>query len=194
MVLSVFAGTIALTGTAAAANQADNVHITIGEAAAGNVPIWVGATNDSTGPNTPQEGVDVTIEVTRPDGTVDTYTKTTGPDGNVNLPYPVATKADGEYTVTASAAGSYDERKTFTVGPEVVEIYPGVGEMMEVGRETNVTVAVMNNGTPASGVNKVVTVRYPNGKTKDVTVTSDADGFGTFTFTPNATGDYSFTS
>ena len=161
----------------------------------GAANIWVGTVNTSTAIPTPRPNVNLTVNVTRPDGTVDSLSVTTGSDGNANLSYSLAGKPDGRYQARITGDSVSDDAYVdFTAGPTVYGIYPEFGATVEKGNTTTITAPVTEDRQPVSGADANITIRRPDGTETTKQLTADQDGYATFEFTPNQNGRYLFRS
>lgn len=134
--------------------------------------------------------VQLVFEIEYPNGTAKTYERTTGQDGNARLTIETANMPDGEYHVRArspevDSTGWGD----FSVGLDT-HLYPSIEPAGQIGKSIPVTVQVTDTHEPAEGIDRNVTIRRPDGTTTTRTVTTNADGFATFTFTPQQAGRF----
>ena len=182
-------------------HRGDSVRATVAKESDWSYPsdgaanIWVGTVNSSTAIPTPRPNVNLTVNVTRPDGTVDSLPVTTGSDGNANLSYSLAGKPDGQYRARITGDNvSGSALVFFTAGPTVAEIYPGFGATVEKGNTTTIAAPVTEDRQPVSGADANITIRRPDDTETTKQLTTDQDGYATFEFTPNQSGRYSFAS
>lgn len=153
-----------------------------------SVELWVGLSNRST--NTPIANAPITVEIRHPNGSLTTINSTTNADGNAKVTYDLSGAADGEYYVDVISS-EYDVEgfESFTVG-ERTTLHPDWEGQAEVGEEISYTLKVTESHQPVSGAERTVEIRYPNGTMTTLNVTTDSNGFATFSFTPPESGGY----
>jgi len=183
-------------------STSDDLRVTVGKdyddwsyGSNDTVNIWAGVVNTSTAIDTPKANTDLWVNITRPDGAVNSNRVTTGNDGNVNISYTLADKPDGRYDVDVSGPNISDtESERFLAGPISAGVFPGITDAMEQNRSSTIALLVTENSTPVSGVTRNVTIRYPNGTEMIKEVTTGSDGYAKFEFTPPKPGRYTITS
>lgn len=153
---------------------------------------WVSVTNETEFPNTnePLAGEGVTVNITRPDGTVETLTGTTDANGKVVFSYDFAGKPTGTYNLRASSpAVSFSADEQLTSGSQA-ELFPEFNAYTAVNTEWTAGVTVYDGDQPVESATRDVTVTRPDGTEFVRSVTTNADGYAPVTFTPSQTGDY----
>jgi len=87
-------------------------------------------------------------------------------------------------TGTASAVGRFFAGPYTRFAPEFAT------GSTEVNESVTFAVYVTDSGDPVAGVDRTVHLTTPAGQTVNETATTDANGVGTVSFTPNASGEY----
>lgn len=154
------------------------------------VNIWTGVQNASTAIPEPVAGVNLTITINQPDGTIDTFNRTTNANGSAHLAYNLSQRPDGEYYISVSSANYRDDFASFIAGP--AERFVPENGRVTVGNTTTVEVLVSQAAEPVAGETRNVTIRRPDGTRSIQQVTTDQDGFAAFSFTPQLAGPYDF--
>jgi PKD repeat protein len=154
------------------------------------VDFWVSITNETDTTAEPLEDRTVTVNITRPDGTVDTLTGTTDTTGKAVFTYDFAGKATGSYVLRASSpAASYSTSREFSSGPQA-KLLPEFGAYASVDSEWSGGVVVFDGDQPVDSATRNVTIVRPDGTQFEQSVTTNADGYAPITFTPAQVGDY----
>jgi hypothetical protein len=150
----------------------------------GTVNLSVSVVNATQEVPQPIGGENLTVRVTAPDGTESVSTLQSSSTGTQTVPIDLAGRPDGEYEVrvTANDTGATDY-VDFRAGP-FVRVYPQLATNVEIGQTTTVKVGISEYGAPQASTSADLAIRYPNGTRTTRTVTTDADGFATFDFTP----------
>ena len=136
-------------------------------------------------------GVGMTVTVTGPDGNQSTFTRQSA-DGVVTIPFELAGRPDGLYTVEVSSSNTSvtSDSTRFAAGPQI-SIHPSeIDAKIEVGRTTQISVVATEGGYPAD-VTRNVTISqgfFDEGTTR--TVTTGPDGVATFDFTASESAEY----
>ena len=160
----------------------------------GTVKIWASVVNTTRDPTGPVANEPLTIEVTRPDDTVDTFNRTTDAEGSAVVAYGLAGKERGVYDVAAVATDLDISALSSSFNAErEIEILPGSGPVQR-GQPVTAAVRVRSNRTGIGGVDVPVEVERPDGSTRTETVTTGGDGIETVAFTPTQIGEYRLTA
>jgi hypothetical protein len=151
------------------------------------VRIWVGAVDGIA----PVSGEEVTVEIRRPDGVMVTRNRTTNADGHATLVYDPPNDVTGKYSVSARANGkeTYDQR--FVLGP-VTDLVSSARDTAEVDNPIRWAIQAAAGGQRIANATRSFQATGPDGTTENWTLTTDENGYATFTFTPKQTGNYEF--
>jgi hypothetical protein len=158
------------------------------------VDIYVTASNGSFPIYRPVADTNVTVTVTRPDGTDDTFEVNTGTDGTTVLEYSLDGKPSGRYSVDVAPSESVDgyvsNRGTeFYAGP-AVRFLPDLGDLHSADTPVNVSMRVMEGYEPMARYQQRVRIERPDGTSETADLITGSDGFADFSFTPTQEGVY----
>jgi len=154
------------------------------------VRVRVGAYNGTT--LVPVANYSLTVDLTnRTSGVIASQTVTTNASGGAVVTFDMAPYADGRYTIEATDGTTTDFAR-FVAGEFTTLIPRFGGDATNTGREVTYGVRVTNGGTPVSGATRNVTITNDTrALIAEKTVTTNADGVATFSFTPSDLGRFS---
>ena len=135
------------------------------------------------------EGVGLTINVTDPDDSTQSFSRTTNAAGSVTIEYNPQLNGSYDVRVDSPAVADTTYGVDFAAGPKAV-FFPGWHDVVEVDREVTVGVGLFDGDSPAANTQRTVNISTPSGSKIERTYTTDAGGTDTFTFTPSEAGDY----
>gem|GEM_PF-1031423 len=158
------------------------------------VDIWVTASNGSYPTYRPVADANVTVTVTRPDGTQETFEVNTGNDGVTVFEYSLDGKPSGRYQVDVSPNESTDGyvdsgRAEFRVGG-MVHFLPDLARQSSLGEPVNMSIRVLEGYEPMARYQQRVRIERPDGTSETVDLITGTDGFADFSFTPTQEGRY----
>jgi len=157
------------------------------------INVFAGVLNTSGEFAAPIAGENATIEITSPNGTVETYNVTTDDNGTVTAAYDLTDRPDGFYdiSVTHDTTGT-----TTSIGVRAGVILESTTRsgVEHVKDPTTIAFLARNGEFPEQGVNVSLTVEKNGTVVANTTDTTDNNGFVDITFTPNETGEYDITA
>jgi hypothetical protein len=188
--------TLSVEGVTAASHRDLEVSVTHAEQfelsydAGDTVDLWVGVRNESSGEYV--ANADVTVSLTRPDGTVVNVTGTTDQYGTAVAAFDTSGEPEGRYDVE----NVYVDGHAYpTFGEVIVGDYAGFkpefNAVTEAGEESTIALQVSEGRSPVDGYQSTVTVaRTGQPPLTSQQVQTDSSGVATVSFTPPEPGTY----
>lgn len=153
-----------------------------------NVKIVAGVTNTSSRIPEAVSGVNLSINVTAPDRSTETYSRTTNTNGITTIEYEPT--RDGEHRIEVDSPEVSDTGYDSVAAGPTMSFFPGWHDVVEVDRNVTVGVGILDAGSPVSTDQQTVDISTPSGNEITKNITTDQTGTATFNFTPEESGKY----
>lgn len=163
-----------------------------GKVPSGSTPtIWVGAYDDTGAAPSGIGSEDLDVQVTKPDGNTESFSRTTDSNGQASVDYDTSQsgRGDGDYKIQVSDPdGTEVAESNMTVGLNL-ESTSTRGDAVYVGEQSTFAVLAHDGESPVSGQSLTLEVIENGTSQKSTSKSTDSNGFATISYTPSATGD-----